>query len=643
MSTATEEILGPHGLLSRSLDGFEVRPSQLEMARLVEEAIREEVHAVVEAGTGTGKTFGYLVPAIVSGKKTVVSTGTKNLQEQIFYKDIPLLRKAGLETIDAVIMKGRKNYLCLHRYHHLMSLPRLFEGDRAEAKGRLARWVDATRYADRAELPWLADDETLWDGLSCTSEQCLGQECLYVEDCFLNRLRARAARARVIIVNHHLFCADLKVKRHGFGEIIPRFQVAVFDEAHSLEEVATSYFGDTVSTAQVLTVVSEAETAAQGLAGEEKTRLISKLMAVKTSVERLAELFDSREPKGRIEDACLTTMSEGPGRVIGDGLRYVRTRAETWQSGKVNPQALGHRARECEDLLDEILGTRHPQWLKWYEKRPRSVVLHSSPLDISSPFKEFLYRKVETVVFTSATLSTHGTFDYVRSRLGIEDGLEGMCPSHFDFASQSLLYLPKDMPVPNSPHFASRVARRVLDILERTDGRALVLFTSYLNMNLVYEMVRGKIPYTVFKQGDAPRSALLDRFRENVHSVLLATGSFWQGVDVPGESLSCLIIDKLPFGSPGEPLVAARIEAIRDRGGNPFMDYQVPTAVISLKQGLGRLIRKRTDRGILAVLDPRIITSRYGGVFLKSLPPIPITHDLDDITGFFEREGRRSD
>jgi ATP-dependent DNA helicase DinG len=635
----TADILGPEGLLARSLEGFEFRPSQVDMASQIEEALIRKTPALVEAGTGIGKTFGYLVPLILSGKKVVISTGTKNLQEQIYFKDIPLLRAATGLKPDAMMMKGRKNYLCLHRYHQLPAQESFLKARGKALQGRMEKWLKETRFADRAELPWLADDTSLWDELSCSSEQCLGTNCLYFENCFLNELRRAAARSSIIIVNHHLFFADLKIKRSGFGEVIPRFQVVVFDEAHNVEETATDYLGESISTNQLAELVSDLEKETKTLQKAENAHFNMHLAALKSQIEYLRHWFDSGENRERLDTPSLDELRRKPGREVRAALKKIALDLEERAFEKL--QAYTIRAQELHSLLALVLESRESDWLTWYERRNTGITLHASPLDISERLKSLLYTQVETTIFTSATLSTNGTFDYFKSRLGLSEAVEAIYPSHFDFNNHCLLYIPRDLPLPSSPHFPAAIAGRILEILERTRGRALVLFTSYHNLNMVHTMIRDKVPYALQRQGDAPRSTLLDAFRKDVHSVLLATGSFWQGVDVPGEALSCVIVDKLPFDSPGDPLVAARIEAITSRGGNSFFEYQVPSAIISLKQGLGRLIRKATDRGVLSVLDNRINTKPYGKLFLESLPEIPLTRDLADIKRFFEQQDRK--
>jgi len=635
-SHSIEKILGRNGRLAHSLKGFEYRPSQVRMAQLIDGCIQNKTYTIVEAGTGTGKTLGYLIPLVLSEKKAVISTGTKNLQEQIFLKDIPLLEKVMVSKIDALLMKGRTNYLCRYKYLRYISQSSLIVPEKEIIRKRIEEWLKTTMFADRAELHWLSDDDPLWEEISATSEQCLGSECLHMEECYLNEVRRKAVQSQLIIVNHHLFFADLKVKKGGFGEIIPRFQVAVFDEAHKIEEIATTYFGESLSTMQLMQFMKDLE---KEVNGSKKKNFKKHLDLIGKGIRNLQTIFDDSDVRGQMNGETLSKIHEGPSRDIRNGLNFIQQQAALKDFCSTSFQTLSNRAEEMVQSLEKIFTFHDPNWLDWYEKQKRGITFHASPLDISQTLQELLYDKVKTIIFTSATLSTNGCFDYTRSRLGLNGNIEeGIYPSHFDFKKQALLYIPKDLPLPNEPDFSQKIANRIKDILKITSGRALILFTSYHNLNQVHEILNENIPYTVYKQGDAPKTVLLERFKQETHSVLLATGSFWQGVDVPGDSLSCLIIDKLPFDSPGDPLVAARIEAIRARKGNPFMEYQLPTAIISLKQGMGRLIRQSSDKGVLAIMDMRIITTRYGRFFLDSLPPVTVSHELVDIDKFFKRK-----
>lgn len=630
-----ENILGKQGRMANYMKGFEFRPSQTRMAHLIEKSIDEDIPVIIEAGTGTGKTLGYLVPLVLSGKKIVISTGTKNLQEQIFLKDIPLLTEATGIKLNTVLMKGRKNYLCQHKYLQF-ALQTALVPEIEKRRKLIEKWLSKTIFADRSELSWLEDNDPLWDALSSTSDQCLGSKCLHMEDCYLNNLRRAAAKADIIVVNHHLFFADLMVKKGGFGEIIPRFQVLAFDEAHNIEEIATNYFGESLSTGQLLDLIKDVEKTAKDIKAPDLKKVTNQLNLLRVAIEQFQSLFNGSADKGRLDEETLLNLNQGPVADIRQVLNYIRQKSALKEYKDTPFQALISRAENYDMVLEMIFLFDNPNWLNWYEKRKRNISFYTSPLDIAENMQELLYDKINAIIFTSATLSTNKSFDYIRSRLGIyNNALEGICPSHFDFDKQTLLYIPKDLPTPNSPEFPKKAAQRIIEILNITLGRTMVLFTSYYNLNTVHQYIVGKIPFTIYKQGDAPRSILLNRFKDETDSVLLATGSFWQGVDVPGESLSCLIVDKLPFDSPGDPLVAARIEAIRARKGNPFMDYQLPSAIISLKQGLGRLIRKSSDMGILSILDNRIINSRYGHFFLDSLPKMPVVHNLEAINEFF--------
>ena len=648
---AVEAVFAAGGPLARHLPDFEPRDGQLAMAAAVARAFEDGGVLLAEAGTGTGKTLAYLVPAILSRQRVLISTGTKNLQEQIFFKDIPILREALGVPFTATYMKGRANYLCLHR------LDQLSEGGGGAPSHDIflpiiRDWSSTTETGDRAELEDLPEDIAFWNEVSATAETCLGTECPRYDDCFVTRMRQRAAASDIVIVNHHLLCADAAVRQHAFGEVIPACSHAIVDEAHQLEDVATQYFGFSVSTYRVEELARDVERlASAGVVVERRER-----DDIEQSVERLrdharaffteltyAHRNDDR-PRGeeriRATPTTLSRANDAAADLTGALDRIeaalVRLKPDDDESGAASEQiaALARRAGELRTELRFLLRASEAEYVYFVEFRGRGVFLRASPIDVSAIVRELLLDRMRTTVLTSATLTVDGAFGYIRDRLGIRSAAEICLPSEYDFERQTVLYLPPRMPDPRSPEFAGSAGRQVIEILKRTRGRAFVLFTSYATLRSVQAMAEMALDYPILAQGSVPRSLLLKRFRETPHSVLFATSSFWQGVDVVGEALSCVIIDKLPFASPGEPVLAARIEAIRARGGEPFGDYQVPLAILALRQGLGRLIRHRQDRGVLTVLDPRLRTKGYGRRFLASLPPAPVVHELDAVSAF---------
>jgi ATP-dependent DNA helicase DinG len=628
------------------------------MAKAVADVFESGGIVLAEAGTGTGKTLAYLAPAILSGERTLISTGTKNLQEQIYFKDIPALRDALGVSFTATYMKGRANYLCLHR---LDQIPTAAGGPSVHEVflPTIRQWSQSTETGDRAELEDLPEDLPFWSDISATAETCLGAECPRYDDCFVTRMRQRAAESDVVIVNHHLLCADASVRQSAYGEVIPAFSHAIIDEAHQLEDVATQYFGFSVSTYRVEDLARDLERllATAGIdnrkARDEIGRALQRLRD--DARDFFTQLSFAHRTQGRVRgeervratDATLAETGEAAGRLSGaldlveallallSASRQSGPDAESASTRADDVPTLARRAGELRDELQFLLRTGDPGYVYFVEFRGRGVFLRASPIDVSKIIRSVLLDRMRTTVLTSATLSVDGRFDYIRDRLGIGDAAELRLPSEFDYARQAILYLPPRMPDPRSADFAMAAGREVVEILRRSRGRAFVLFTSYATLREVQAIAEMALDYPIFVQGTVPRSQLLKQFRETPHSVLLATASFWQGVDVVGDALSCVVIDKLPFASPGDPITAARIDAIRARGGEPFSEYQVPLAILTLKQGLGRLIRHRTDRGVLAVLDPRLRTKAYGRRFVASLPPAPAVHDLGCIEAFF--------
>jgi ATP-dependent DNA helicase DinG len=657
LQAAVAGVFAPDGVLARTVTGYEAREGQRRMAEAAASVIDTGGTLLAEAGTGTGKTLAYLIPALLSGHRVLVSTGTKNLQEQIYFKDLPALQQALGRPFTATLMKGRGNYLCLHRWQiykdgvdgdHAQG-PRLIEvGDRTLLPV-IDAWANATETGDRAELRDVPEDLPMWKEIGAAAENCLGNECPRYGDCFVTLMRQRAADSDVVIVNHHLLCADASVRQGAYGEVIPASPTLVVDEAHQLEDVATQYFGIAFSNARVEDLVRDGARLLAGKPFGDRDEEVHRALARVADRNRIffaaiatAPVFrgGGSEKRARYSAEALADYFEDGMMLAGaiEGLESTLALLKKDAAEEANDEAikLQQRANELRTDLRILMQADDADYVYYVESRGRSLYLRASPIDVSRVISVALFERFRTTILTSATLAVDGRFDYVKGRLGIRTADELCVPSEFDYAQQALLYLPKKMPPPNAPAFVESAARETIELLKRSRGRAFVLFTSYAVMRGVQPFVEMALPYTILVQGTAPRSQLIDQFRSTPNAVLLATSSFWQGVDVVGEALSCVIVDKLPFASPGDPVTSARIDAIKEAGGDAFGSYQIPLAILALQQGLGRLIRHRTDRGVLAVLDPRLRTMGYGRRFLASLPPAPVTHDLDAVAKFFE-------
>jgi ATP-dependent DNA helicase DinG len=632
-----EQVFEPGGVLESRLPRYEYRPSQLEMAKAVLAAIREQRHLCVEAGTGTGKTLAYLIPALFSRKRVIVSTATKNLQDQLFFKDVPFIQRHLFPDLAVTYMKGRQNYLCLKKLHSHKGQG-LLAGGAAEEWDSLEEWAEKSETGDYAELAWIGEDSPFLRVLDARSENCLGQKCTLFDDCFITRMRQKAIESDLIVVNHALFFSNLALQNDEMGRVLPDFSVLILDEAHEVEDIACTHLGRHVSNYQIEDLCRDYQST------------LADCQDILPAVEALrakSEAFFSGFP------ASEARYSPGHSRFASGTLGALIPALRKRHQELLDSCAILHhsvsrqnqRPPESDSLLRRLDGLREnlerafeeekEDEVHWFERRGRGVYLHINPIDVASILKDSLFGMTDAAILTSATLTSGGNFQYIRERLGVASALELIVPGEFDYATQTILYVPNGFPEPKSPQYFLRTLREIREILDITEGHAFLLFTSVYQMERVYKSLNGAIKYPVFKQGSMPKGRLLDLFKETPHAVLCATASFWQGVDVQGDALRAVIIDKLPFSVPTEPVVAARVNRLTKAGDNAFLRYTVPEAIISLKQGLGRLIRSRQDRGILAVFDSRIRTRRYGDLFLQSLPKCPVTDNMMALRNFF--------
>lgn len=666
------EFFAPGGVLAKSHEGYEFRRGQLEMAQAVERALGEKRHLIVEAGTGTGKTLAYLLPALRMGQRVIVSTGTKNLQEQIFFKDVPFLESLlpeSMRPLKVCYLKGRANYLCLRKLYALRDQPVLSGLEEVDQYKEIAAWEQTTTTGDRAELVTLPESSALWHKLDARGETCLGQSCPDWERCFITQMRRKALESDILIVNHHLFFADAAIKqiaRRGGravdAGILPDAGAVIFDEAHELEEVASSYFGVGLSNLRLEELARDTE----ALLRQGKALSVGTQAAVEMLRERGRMFFGALPVPGgdREEGRMLFEQREEFLEERGDLYSGVHAALERLEGelARVDSvpetEGLAGRVSDIQRHLTFLMEGVDSNTVFWLERRragglraagrrggvvgapvAASVFLQATPIDVSEILEQTLFEETPSVVLTSATLTVQGGFGHLRERLGLKNARELVVPSHFDYSKQAILYLPPGMPEPRDRSFARVGLEQVKRLLDVTRGRAFLLFTSYAAMREMHEGLASETGWPLLLQGTRARKALIEEFRETPNAVLLGTSSFWQGVDVQGEQLSCVVVDKLPFAVPSDPIVSARMRALEQEGRNAFVEYQVPEAVIALKQGFGRLIRSLKDRGVLMLLDPRVRTARYGRIFLESLPAYRVTQDFAQVERFFEPEG----
>ncbi len=630
-------IFGPGGFLDKSMiGGYEHRPAQLQMAEAIDDAFENHHHAILEAGTGTGKTLAYLLPAITSGRRVVVSTATKSLQEQLYLKDVPFLQKHFAPNWKVAVMKGRSNFLCLAKAHAMADQPVLKGMEEFDAFRQIQDWSKLTETGDRAELTFLPDDSDLWSRIDARRDTCTGKKCPQFNQCFLTRMQTRAKEADLIIVNHHLFFADLALKHDDFGSILPEYSAVVFDEAHEMEDVASDYFGQQISNFRFEELARDADQMMR-LTRQGTPSLLRRTQRIREKTRAFFDAFAAKEgrfPFARNEREAFLEQNREAYDALLNALKGLETE---FAALTTKPEELLNIARRSFDIRQEfsfLFESNERNYVYWFERRNKGVFLAATPIDVSQILREHLFEAFDTVILTSATLTVAGRFEFIRHRMGVDHAKEIQLPPEFDYQQQALLYLPQRMPDVRDPGFAPKAADEIVALLELSQGRAFCLFTSYAQMNDLFERVQARVDFPLFRQGTAPRTALLERFKTTPNSVLFATASFWQGVDVPGDQLSCVIVDRLPFAVPSDPIVAARVRALEDEGRNPFSEFQVPEAVLALKQGFGRLIRTKTDRGVLALLDTRISRMPYGKIFLESLPRYRRTHDLGEVERF---------
>lgn len=634
-------ILSNKGPLALSVPGYAPREQQLELALAIELALSNQDKLIAEAGTGTGKTFAYLVPAMMSGKKIIISTGTKNLQDQLFYKDVPIVKDALAIPITVALLKGRANYLCHHYLDVTEREGRYSSVDEAKKITIIRKWNSENHSGDISECNSIDEKDLIWYKVTSTSDNCVGQECQFFSDCYLIQARRNAQAADIVIINHYLLFSDMALKEEGFGELLPDCDAYIIDEAHQLPDIASNFFGLSVSSNQLYSLAQDVQLEYLNEINEDYD-ISDCTKELKTCISDLRLTFGSQLSRLAWNDVMKQSTSISAIDKLLNQLHELHALLQPLEERSKVMESYSRRCLSFISRLEMILETNEQQYIRWCDVRKRHYSLHLTPMSVAPHFKEQLINYPGSWIFTSATLTVGNTFQYFLERMGIESATELLLDSPFNFSQQALIYLPPGLPEPNSFQYNKQIILVAENIINVVKGRTFFLFTSYRALSEAKQTLENVIKYPLLVQGDAPRDALLDDFRNKGNAVLLGTNSFWEGVDVRGEALSCVIIDKLPFASIGDPVLKARIDTMRANGENPFMSYQLPNAVITLKQGVGRLIRDMDDRGLLVLCDPRITSKPYGKKFISSLPKMPVTRDINDVNVFFQIEKKGS-
>jgi len=631
----SQNLLGNQGPLAKIIPGYSEREPQLQLTQAIEKALYEQEVLIAEAGTGTGKTFAYLVPALLSGKKIIISTGTKNLQDQLFHYDLPTLNKAFKLNIKVALLKGRANYVCLQRLNNAHADGRFTSRQVASDVSQLKAWLAHTQTGDTSEFSQLPENAEVWPVVTSTADNCLGQECPHWSDCYLVKARRKAQEADLVIVNHHLFFADMALREEGFAELLPLAEAIILDEAHQLPEVASHFFGESISSRQLLELARDMQLLALQQAKEIKEfdRFCQQLQLAVQNMRLAFGEPPRRKPwheiasKSSLQQAILQLKEP-----LQDLLTLLNNQAE-------RSEELTNGAKRCQDLLTKfsrLTGVTEAKQIHWYEVFSKAFSLHFTPMEIAEPFQQMMQTANKAWVFTSATLAVNGTFAHFAAQLGIKNANTLLLASPFNYKRQSVLYVPNNMLEANQPDYTEAVVKAALPVLKASRGRAFMLFTSHAALQTAAQLLQQRLDFPLLVQGQAPKLQLLTEFKRLKNAILLGTSSFWEGVDVRGEALSCVIIDKLPFMAPDDPILQARTAALQAEGQNAFMEYQLPRAVLMLKQGAGRLIRDAADHGVLMICDLRLVQKSYGNIFLASLPPMARTRHLDKVIQFLQ-------